>query len=57
MRAIRARYNPYLQAKHRLEQVSGSFVVCLMPHCLGITWYSSTVYLGMAMVVQHKVCT
>lgn len=22
MRAIRARYNPYLQAKHRLEQVS-----------------------------------
>ena len=21
MRAIRARYNPYLQAKHRLEQV------------------------------------
>jgi len=22
MRAIRARYNPYLQAKHRIEQVS-----------------------------------
>lgn len=27
MRAIRARYNPYLQTKHRLEQVLETFLV------------------------------
>ena len=28
MRAIRARYNPYLQAKHRLEQVRCYIYIC-----------------------------
>jgi len=27
MRAIRARYNPYLQTKHRLEQVFDIFIL------------------------------
>jgi hypothetical protein len=27
MRAIRARYNPYLQTKHRLEQVFYKFII------------------------------
>ena len=29
MRAIRARYNPYLQTRHRIEQVT-SLLVCMM---------------------------
>jgi elongator complex protein 3 len=28
MRAIRARYDPYLQTKHRVDQVRKSFDVC-----------------------------
>ena len=31
MRAIRARYNPYLQAKHRLEQVRPLHDVLFVP--------------------------
>ena len=34
MRAIRARYNPYLQTKHRTDQVS--FVVVFFHWCLGL---------------------
>ena len=55
MRAIRARYNPYLQAKHRLEQVCliwyidfdvlGKYVVCSVL-CVSLLTYDQLKQLG-----------
>jgi elongator complex protein 3 len=55
MRAIRARYNPYLQAKHRLEQVCliwyidfdvlGKYVVCCVL-CVSLLTYDQLKQLG-----------
>lgn len=58
MRAIRARYNPYLQAKHRLEQVSMLHdMQCtrfIHVSCLQTSWQGGGKSKGLGMVCVRQ---
>ena len=56
MRAIRARYNPYLQAKHRLEQVVQIHAINiynLLKIVMSGVGYISTAILNYSLKIEH----